>query len=71
MRPLLLHASSACAIPKSRRVIHMELPPQYSLRDWIGTTEFPLNGRISFSKSGKHGTRNMWFPHESRTFFAG
>jgi ectoine hydroxylase-related dioxygenase (phytanoyl-CoA dioxygenase family) len=32
MRPLLLHASSACAIPKSRRVIHLEfaaaeLPP--------------------------------------------
>jgi ectoine hydroxylase-related dioxygenase (phytanoyl-CoA dioxygenase family) len=24
MRPLLLHASSACAIPKSRRVIHLE-----------------------------------------------
>jgi ectoine hydroxylase-related dioxygenase (phytanoyl-CoA dioxygenase family) len=24
MRPLLLHASSACAIPKSRRVIHIE-----------------------------------------------
>jgi len=24
MRPLVLHASSACAIPKSRRVIHLE-----------------------------------------------
>jgi ectoine hydroxylase-related dioxygenase (phytanoyl-CoA dioxygenase family) len=24
MRPLILHASSACAIPKSRRVIHLE-----------------------------------------------
>jgi ectoine hydroxylase-related dioxygenase (phytanoyl-CoA dioxygenase family) len=24
MRPLLLHTSSACAIPKSRRVIHLE-----------------------------------------------
>jgi ectoine hydroxylase-related dioxygenase (phytanoyl-CoA dioxygenase family) len=24
MRPLLLHASSACAVPKSRRVIHLE-----------------------------------------------
>ena len=24
MRPLLLHGSSACAIPKSRRVIHLE-----------------------------------------------
>jgi ectoine hydroxylase-related dioxygenase (phytanoyl-CoA dioxygenase family) len=24
MRPLLLHASSACATPKSRRVIHIE-----------------------------------------------
>lgn len=24
MRPLLLHASSSCAIPKSRRVIHLE-----------------------------------------------
>lgn len=24
MRPLLLHASSACAMPKSRRVIHLE-----------------------------------------------
>ena len=24
MRPLLLHSSSACAIPKSRRVIHLE-----------------------------------------------
>jgi ectoine hydroxylase-related dioxygenase (phytanoyl-CoA dioxygenase family) len=24
IRPLLLHASSACAIPKSRRVIHLE-----------------------------------------------
>jgi ectoine hydroxylase-related dioxygenase (phytanoyl-CoA dioxygenase family) len=24
MRPLLLHASSACAVPKPRRVIHLE-----------------------------------------------
>jgi len=24
IRPLLLHASSSCAIPKSRRVIHLE-----------------------------------------------
>jgi hypothetical protein len=24
MRPLLLHASSSCALPKSRRVIHLE-----------------------------------------------
>ena len=24
MRPLLLHASSACLLPKSRRVIHLE-----------------------------------------------
>lgn len=27
MRPLLLHASSSCATPKSRRVIHLEFAP--------------------------------------------
>lgn len=36
MRPLLLHASSACAVPKPRRVIHLEFAAAelpYSL-DW-------------------------------------
>jgi ectoine hydroxylase-related dioxygenase (phytanoyl-CoA dioxygenase family) len=41
MRPLLLHASSACTIPKSRRVIHLEfaaaeLPHGQNWNDRIG-----------------------------------
>jgi len=40
MRPLLLHASSACTIPKSRRVIHVEfaaaeLPHQLDWHDKV------------------------------------
>ena len=51
MRPLLLHASSACAIPKSRRVIHLEfaaaeLPEGLDWHDRVST-----NGRIVVSKS--------------------
>jgi len=34
MRPLLLHASSACVIPKPRRVIHLE----------FAATELPEDG---------------------------
>jgi ectoine hydroxylase-related dioxygenase (phytanoyl-CoA dioxygenase family) len=50
MRPLLLHASSACAIPKSRRVIHLEfaaaeLPQGLDWHDrvCIGPTNFHLS----------------------------
>ena len=40
MRPLLLHASSSCVVPKSRRVIHLEFAAAELPTDWIGTTEF-------------------------------
>jgi ectoine hydroxylase-related dioxygenase (phytanoyl-CoA dioxygenase family) len=51
MRPLLLHASSACAIPKSRRVIHLEfaaaeLPQGLDWHDRVCA-----DGRISTCKS--------------------
>lgn len=51
MRPLLLHASSSCAIPKSRRVIHLEfaaaeLPHGLDWHDRV-----PLNSRIPIPKS--------------------
>jgi ectoine hydroxylase-related dioxygenase (phytanoyl-CoA dioxygenase family) len=44
MRPLLLHASSSCAIPKSRRVIHLEfaaaeLPHGLDWHDRISTEQ--------------------------------
>jgi hypothetical protein len=44
MRPLLLHASSACAIPKSRRVIHLKfaatkLPHDLDWHDNISVQE--------------------------------
>jgi hypothetical protein len=29
MRPLLLHASSACVVPKPRRVIHLEFVAEH------------------------------------------
>jgi ectoine hydroxylase-related dioxygenase (phytanoyl-CoA dioxygenase family) len=40
MRPLLLHASSACVVPKPRRVIHLEyaaeeLPPRLEWQDRV------------------------------------
>jgi ectoine hydroxylase-related dioxygenase (phytanoyl-CoA dioxygenase family) len=51
MRPLLLHASSACTIPKSRRVIHLEfasaeLPHGLDWHDRVC-----VGNRISASKS--------------------
>jgi ectoine hydroxylase-related dioxygenase (phytanoyl-CoA dioxygenase family) len=44
MRPLLLHASSACAVPKSRRVIHIEfaaaeLPSQLDWHDRVAAEQ--------------------------------
>ena len=43
MRPMLLHASSACGIPKSRRVIHIEfaaaeLPPPLQWHEKVAIT---------------------------------
>jgi ectoine hydroxylase-related dioxygenase (phytanoyl-CoA dioxygenase family) len=39
MRPMLLHASSACVIPKPRRVIPLSLLQPSCHRDWNGTKD--------------------------------
>jgi ectoine hydroxylase-related dioxygenase (phytanoyl-CoA dioxygenase family) len=53
MRPLLLHASSSCVVPKSRRVIHLEfaaaeLPHGLGWHDRV-----PLNKRLPAAGPGK------------------
>jgi hypothetical protein len=46
MRPLLLHASSSCATPKSRRVIHLEFVAAELPHGLDWHDRFQLNSRI-------------------------
>jgi ectoine hydroxylase-related dioxygenase (phytanoyl-CoA dioxygenase family) len=46
MRPLLLHASSSCVVPKSRRVIHLEFAAAELPHGLHWHDRVPLNKRI-------------------------
>jgi ectoine hydroxylase-related dioxygenase (phytanoyl-CoA dioxygenase family) len=46
MRPLLLHASSSCVVPKSRRVIHLEFAAAELAHGLDWHDRVPLNKRI-------------------------
>jgi ectoine hydroxylase-related dioxygenase (phytanoyl-CoA dioxygenase family) len=51
MRPLLLHASSACAVPKSRRVIHLEFAAAELPHGLDWHDKVCADGRLSASKA--------------------
>jgi ectoine hydroxylase-related dioxygenase (phytanoyl-CoA dioxygenase family) len=61
MRPLLLHASSSCAIPKSRRVIHLEfasaeLPHGLDWHDRVAAEQpdsVPKSDKVVTGESGR------------------